>query len=334
MKGEKMISRRIAKGLKMWLFLLSLVGLSVFIAWSSGTGSTPLCQKCHVMKPQSMTWSVSTHWNIPCVTCHITSNMKERIRFTISLIPKTYKTLTHSYTFPLHKGNAILNDACLQCHTPNRTVTPKNDIIIPHDRHYLNGVNCVMCHQGVAHGSIDERGRTQDNDFDKWTLDYAKKEMSLGNMRLGMKECMECHQNMGIGPVQCVGCHKTMITPDSHKNNAWEHEHGKEAVSNIEMCEKCHDYLNIEGTSLKDEEKNVAKYARQNSFCLDCHRKAVSPHEDGWAIWHSQSISRENANQCLVCHALNLPSYYAKTTRTNCSICHDENLGPAFRLKD
>ena len=325
-----MKNRRIMKRFRMGLHLLVLIGLFGIIIWSSGPGSTPLCQKCHVMKPQTMTWSVSSHQNIPCATCHIGSNFNKRMLFTLSLIPKTYETLARSYTLTFHKGNTIQNNACLQCHTPNRRVTLRNYIIVPHDQHYLNGVNCIMCHKGIAHGSIDERNRTQDGDFDKWTPEYAKKELALGNLRIVMKECTECHLYMGIGPLQCTGCHEKMITPDSHKNKSWVREHGQDAFKNIECCEKCHNYINIEGKPLNDEEKNVAQYARQNSFCLDCHRKVASPHDDGWAVLHSQSVSRENVDQCLVCHELNLPSYYIKSTSTNCSNCHEKNLGRAF----
>lgn len=329
-KAESMKNRWFKKILRTCLFLLLLIGLIGITAWSSGTGSTLLCQKCHVMKPQAVTLSVSSHRNLSCASCHINPRFVDRLNFSLSLIPKGFKTLTKRYTLPLHTGKSVSNTACLQCHTPNRTVTPFNDLIVPHDLHYKNGVYCVFCHQGVGHGRIDERYRTMDKDFDKWTPEYAEKEMALGNVRIGMTECMECHLSRKSAPLQCVGCHEKMITPDSHKSTSWKKEHGQQAVRNLESCEECHNYINIEGKPLEEDEKNVAEYARNNNFCLDCHRKTSSPHADGWLIWHSRSITYENADQCLVCHELNLPSYYIKTTRTHCSTCHGKNLGPAF----
>ncbi|HVJ48053.1 cytochrome c3 family protein [Desulfitobacterium sp.] len=144
----------------------------------------------------------------PCVTCHINPRITDRLRFSFGLIPKAYQVLTQNYILPLHTGNSVRNDACLQCHTPNRTVTPRNDLIVPHDQHYLNGVYCVDCHKGVTHGQIDERNQTIDGDFQKWTSEFAKQEMASGNLRIGMRECMECHQTKEIGPSNVLGVMK------------------------------------------------------------------------------------------------------------------------------
>ncbi|HVJ48054.1 hypothetical protein [Desulfitobacterium sp.] len=104
----------------------------------------------------------------------------------------------------------------------------------------------------------------------------------------------------------------------------------QEAISNIEACEKCHDYTNIEGKPLRDKEKDVAKYARENSFCEDCHLKAVSPHEEGWAFSHCFNVKREDAVRCLICHEMNQPKEDVNSAVIYCSKCHEENLGPAF----
>lgn len=200
-----MKNRRLTKVFKVGLFLLLLIGLFEITAWSSGTGSTLLCQKCHVMKPQTMTWSESSHRNIPCATCHINPGFEDRFKFSLRLILKALLVLSRSYVLPIHTGKSIRNDACLQCHTPNRTVTPRNDLIVLHNQHYQNGVYCIDCHKGVTHGQLTERNQTIDGDFDKWTSEFAKQEMALGNLRIGMKECMGCHQSQGKGPPSARG---------------------------------------------------------------------------------------------------------------------------------
>lgn len=110
-----------------------------------------------------------------------------------------------------------------------------------------------------------------------------------------------------------------MITPDSHKAKTWKTQHAKEAILNVQACEGCHNYTNIEKKTLLDGEKDVNLYARDNSFCSGCHLRINSPHEEGWAFIHTFKIVREDAPRCLICHEV-----------IYCSKCHEENLGPAF----
>ncbi len=325
-----MENRRIRKRFLAGLFLLLLIGLLGIATWSSGSGSTLLCQKCHVMKPQVMTWAESSHRDIPCATCHINPKFRYRLSFSLGFIPKTYQTLTQSYILPIHVENVVSNEACLQCHTSNRMVTPRNDLIVPHASHYLNGVFCIDCHQGVTHGRIVERFQTIDGDFKKWTSEFAKQEMSLENLQIGMKECIKCHKDIGRGPRQCVGCHEEIITPDSHKNAMWRLRHGQEAILSVEACEECHNYTNVEGKPLEAEDRDVVVYARKNRFCADCHLNVASPHELGWAFLHTSNINREEADSCKICHELNQPTEGGTSTRLYCSKCHEENLGSAF----
>lgn len=324
-----MKNRKIKEWIRKGLFILAFSMLLGAAAWSSSSGSTLLCLKCHVMKPQAMTWSESLHRNIPCATCHINPTYTDRLSFSLSLIPKAYQTFTRSYRLPIHSGNSVRNEVCLQCHTPNRTVTPRNDLSVPHDQHFLNGVFCINCHTGVAHGQIDERNQTIDGNFNKWTPEFAKQEMALENLIIGMKECMECHQTKERGPLQCTGCHEKMITPQSHKNKAWMQQHGKEALQNVVICEKCHNYTNIERKPLKAEDKDAAIYARKNTFCLNCHLRLTSPHEEGWAFSHCFTVNREDATRCLICHEMNQPKADADS-QFYCSKCHEKNLGPAW----
>ncbi len=186
------------------------------------------------------------------------------------------------------------------------------------------------CHQGTMHGRIAERNRTISGDFDQWTSQMAAAEMIPQNLRIGMKECVACHEERKEGPVQCVGCHEKMETPTSHTvQQSWIKDHGKEAVLNVEKCEECHDYTNIEGKKLTEEDGEMARYARNNSFCNDCHVASGAVHGDSWTYNHTK-LPRDSAKGCVVCHDLNQPLPWEKRPKTFCNQCHQDNLGPAF----
>ena len=87
----------------------------------------------------------------------------------------------------------IGNDACEQCHTLLRRISPSGDLIMPHDKNFAQGIACIACHNGVAHGFIAERGLTDKKDYGTWTVSKAEKAMSLGATKTSMNVCMDCH---------------------------------------------------------------------------------------------------------------------------------------------
>ena len=314
----------------LWFSLVILLMILGISGIDIGMNSPRFCASCHVMSPEVATWQVSFHSKVTCTTCHVDSGFQHPIQALVRLISRTNQTLNKTYQLPVVIRTPVSDKICLECHTLQRTITPLNDINIPHAQHNEAGVQCTDCHQGVAHGRIVDRFQTIDGNFDKWTLEFAKQEMVTGNLRIGMKGCMQCHLNKGTGPLKCVGCHEKMILPISHKDQGWKKQHGKEAILDIEACEKCHNYTNVEGKPLKAEGKDVAKYARDNSFCSDCHLNASSPHEEGWAFTHTNSVDLKDVARCLICHQMNQPDEAANPTIIYCSKCHEENLGAAF----
>ena len=292
--------------------------------------SPKFCASCHVLNPEVMTWQVSSHSKVLCTTCHVDSGFQHSIQALTQFVFRINLTLNKIYELPVTIRTTVADKICLECHTLQRTITPQNDINIPHAQHNGVGVKCTDCHQGTVHGRIAERNRTIDGNFEQWTPQMASAEMISQNLRIGMKGCIDCHEQRKQGPVQCVGCHKKMETPLSHAvKQSWLKDHGKEAVLNVQKCEECHNYTNIEGKKLTIEGGEMTRYARNNSFCNDCHVASSPFHGDSWAYDHTK-VSRDLAKGCVVCHDLDKPLPGENRPVTYCNQCHQDNLGPAF----
>ena len=292
--------------------------------------SPQFCTSCHVVNPEVMTWQVSSHSKVLCTTCHVESDFQHPLQALVRIIYRTNLTLNKTYELPVKIRTLVSDKICLECHTFQRTITSQNDINIPHAQHNGVGVHCADCHQGTVHGRIAERNRTIDGNFEQWTPQMASAEMIPQNLRIGMKECLNCHEERKEGPVQCDGCHKKMEAPPSHavKQN-WLKDHGTEAVLNVEKCEECHNYTNIERKRLTVQGEEITSYARNNSFCNDCHVASGSVHGDSWTYDHTKT-SPDLAKGCVVCHNLNQPRPWEKSPSVYCNQCHQDNLGPAF----
>jgi len=295
-----------------------------------GMNSPQFCASCHVMNPEVMTWQVSSHNKVMCTTCHVDSGFLHPLQALVRILHRSNLTLNKTYELPLPIRTPVSDKICLECHTFQRTITPQNDINIPHAQHNGVGVQCTDCHQGTVHGRIAERNRTIDGNFEQWTPQMASAEMIPQNLRIGMKECLDCHEERKEGPVQCDGCHKKMETPTSHAiKQSWLENHGKEAVLDIQKCDECHNYTNIEGKRLTIAGGEMTRYTRGNSFCNDCHVASVSFHGESWTYDHTK-LSQDLAKGCMVCHDLNQPQLWDKRPKTYCNQCHEDNLGPAF----
>lgn len=66
---------------------------------------------------------------------------------------------------------------------------------------------------------------------------------------------MECHHIREKDPLRGAGGHKKMITPQSHKDTEWKHQHGLDVLENVDVCKKCHNYTNIERKLLKNNDQ-------------------------------------------------------------------------------
>ncbi len=300
----------------MWLILLILIG-------SFQLTSTPkFCTSCHELNPEYVTWQASSHNKLACTECHVKSGAKNLLVNKVDSLQQVYKHLRKQYLLPLQTPEPLPDSVCTRCHDMNnRVVTPSGDIIIPHDKHKAQGVQCVACHSGVAHGKIALRQQTIDGDFERWTAAMGQAQM-LSEFRVtGMKQCMECHKEKKVANT-CETCHIEITTPPNHKTFAWVNlgEHGRDALANIDSCDRCHSFSKeleiIPGVS------KAAEYARTNTYCYACHKKKPYAHNEAWKSNHYTPAGGDGVQGCLVCHSEKAGKKTDKAVKTYCQKCH------------
>jgi len=136
--------------LKRLILLVCLLSLGV-IGITQAPSASFVCQACHEMKPEIATWQVSSHSKIACIKCHPGIHVEHLFQ----LIHFTKK-----YYLPIQVKEPVPESICINCHSGNRVITPKGDLIVPHQKHEQEGITCTECHIGVAHGGIAERQET------------------------------------------------------------------------------------------------------------------------------------------------------------------------------
>jgi nitrate/TMAO reductase-like tetraheme cytochrome c subunit len=215
-----------------------VLGISLLTAGVLNATSTPqFCSICHEMTPEHATWEASSHSKIACVTCHIEPGAISLVKHKISSMKQLYLHVTGTVPEAIVMPDPIKNSVCEQCHNMARTVDSSPGIISAHDKHLAQGISCVTCHAGVAHGFIKERGLNGKKDLSTWNNTKTEKAMTLDKTRLAEAACIKCHQQVNSGkkpwlenqeqiekpakaanngglhaPVDCNGCHSQSVT--------------------------------------------------------------------------------------------------------------------------
>ncbi|PKM80364.1 MAG: hypothetical protein CVU89_14240 [Firmicutes bacterium HGW-Firmicutes-14] len=294
------------------------------------TMSPEFCGKCHVMAPEYTTWKASSHLNIACTDCHIKPGLGNLIVHKMSAVKELYLYFTGTYDRPIQMSHDLEDEICMSCHSVNRGFTPSGDLIIPHDKHAARDVKCVECHSGVAHGNIVARELTKDGKYEVWTAEFGKKQMTKDYSEPKMNTCLDCHINpkkYGVKNVDgvtqaCEACHTQISMPPDHKVADFGTSHGKLAAQNLDYCNKCHSYsLEAKDILLDDP---VARYARGNVFCYECHQKRPEGHGDKWRMTHKKGVTGGDVSGCLICHNNEKPTPQHKAVPTYCIKCHGQ----------
>jgi nitrate/TMAO reductase-like tetraheme cytochrome c subunit len=327
---------KLLKIMTLTLFFLALFA-SIGFTGLKATSSSSFCSSCHEMQPEFYTWKASTHSEVDCVNCHIEPGAKNLAKDKANGVVQLFKKQTQTYTAPIRMPKEIPDSACERCHNVNtREFTPSGDLIIPHNKHKNRGIECIQCHNGVAHGKIADRKMTFQADYDKWDQDQGTAAMSdLKFIRPDMETCMTCHKARKV-TLECSACHKTGMLPKSHKKADFATKtHGLQAANDIQKCNQCHNdmskeklegyeevsvldkYLSKNGQSTS---KNQIDYAKENTFCSDCHTKRPPSHESKFISKHGK-LANENQQSCLACHDIKRTLTPSKN-KVNCSSCH------------
>lgn len=304
-----------------WIIVLLLSANFILIAWGASMGQSTgkevnLCNHCHQMNPEIYTWQASTHRNIPCSKCH--SNH--------SVFGMFLKNRNDAKAV-INARNFVSDSQCLDCHTKERLVTPPDGLIISHSIHSQKGIDCVDCHKNIAHAQVKTKFiETGIKDFDDFTIEDAKQLNAFGN-RIPMKTCLKCH-NGAKAPEGCAACHKNKFIPTSHKETNWNSNHGNSAVKNLESCNFCHEYdvAKQQTADIKNGNyQSLQQYAKNNTFCENCHKKRPEKHNKIYYVAHNKSAT-DNKQFCFVCH--NWDSTASAPSNIMCVKCHVPSVHP------
>jgi hypothetical protein len=203
-------------------------------------------------------------------------------------------------------------------------------------------IKCTQCHSGVAHGKIAERKVTFKSDYEKWDTSLGKSMM--GDIKFTnpkMETCMECHEARDVSTA-CKTCHTTEMVPKSHKEDSFKMEsHGPAAIKDVSKCDSCHAYMSeeeikdmkevpasqqfVENGVIENKSLPAQDYAKENTFCKDCHITRPPSHVNGYVNLHG-STAKKGTEKCIACHDLQKTGFN-KTTNVKCSSCHPANHG-------
>lgn len=321
---------------------LTLVFIAVFFAIGligvETTSSSKFCSSCHEMKPEYYTWKASSHSEVDCVQCHIGPGAENYTK--ANGLVQVFKKQTQTYTAPIRMPDEIPDEACERCHNINtRTFTVSGDIIIPHDKHKAKDVECIQCHSGTAHGKIADRKMTYQADYAKWDDSVGSQAMSeMKFIKPAMDTCIECHKARKV-TTECTACHTTGMYPESHKQAGFKLQtHGSQARTELKECNVCHKDMSTEPLEGYEEASTVTKYltkdtmagpnskkthynyAKENTFCRDCHSQRPATHGKYFVKEHG-ALADKNKEKCLACHDLQ-KNNNSTISQVTCGSCH------------
>lgn len=309
---------RLIKVMTLTLFFLILL-FSVGFLGLETTSSSKFCASCHEMKPEYYTWKASSHSEVDCVNCHTGSSKEDYAKAKANGLVQVFKKATKTYTAPIRMPDQIQDSSCEKCHNlSSRDVTPTGDLVIPHDKHKKQGIQCAQCHQGVAHGKIADRKMTYQTDYGRWDEMLGNAIMSEPEfIKPDMDTCMECHK-VRNAPLECTACHTTGMYPESHQRQDFKPgAHGIHAREDLGSCNECHKDMSLEEVTgfeevpsftkflkkgqSKEKQKTEKDYAKENTFCRDCHSTRPSSHTSDFMMSHG-GIAKDNIERCTTCH--------------------------------
>ncbi|KKK38809.1 NapC/NirT cytochrome c domain protein [Mesobacillus campisalis] len=324
---------------------LTLLFLVIFFmvgyAGHEGSSSSKFCASCHEMKPEYYTWHNSSHSEVACVDCHTEPGAENIAKSKVNTVEQAIKKKMQTYEAPIRMPSEITDASCEKCHNVyNRNFTVTGDLIIPHDRHKDEGISCIQCHSGVAHGKIADRKMTFQADYAKW--DDKTGQLAMADpkyVKPNMDTCMDCHKARKI-TTECSACHTTGMVPETHKEDSFASKHGLDANEDLASCNGCHQDMSDEPLTgyeeispidkyLKQDKKQAAKnhlnYAKENTFCIDCHEVRPESHDKQFISSHG-TLAEKNQESCMACHDVK-KSAHATTTPTStskvyCASCH------------
>jgi cytochrome c-type protein NapC len=298
-------------GLIVVLFIF-LVGVS-----ASDSSNPESCANCHVIEPYYNTWQNSPHANVSCDKCHV----EPGTGFVAVKVQRLGEWLAYrsgNVELPIQGTKEISNEACLQCHSNNRVISPSKDIRSGfHADHLGYGTSCVDCHYEVAHTGISQLPAFSPENTEQME---QFKNVSYKDFSLTKTSCLECHDGERV-TYNCEVCHSETTIPENHFKNDFGYRHGPYVREDIADCMRCHTGF---GKKRDVPGNSIAEKTRNAKFCIDCH-EGVRPvtHDAFWSVGH-KIPGKASQEGCLVCHDWNKPAEGLRAANViSCATCHE-----------
>ncbi|OCA88252.1 cytochrome C [Bacillus sp. FJAT-27225] len=304
-----------------FVLLFALIAMSGTVYGAIAFTSNPsFCASCHEMAPEYQTFKASAHSEIKCTQCHIEPGAKNMVLHKIESMKEVYYHVVGPPD-PIVQTVPVMKVNCGQCHSDNRLVTATGDLKVNHKEHVKEGVPCITCHAGVAHGKVVDRGINGSETYDFWTEENIDKLMTREYINPNMGTCIDCHDKVNKGqkpwkdiayslPVNTHGqtdkkgeghgAEKAVATPEGHgeETAAEPHEATVTGVQGSHETTKQTQKIILQALGKQTEGVKLSME------CFTCHKEISIPenHKDKkWNQGHGDSAIKE-LNTCLDCH--------------------------------
>ncbi len=252
--------------------IAALVALCVFaVFWPVFSALQPAYyERYPALRSRMVNWRGSTHSVWSCAACHVGPGLENQASFALKSIPAFYEQIVAGPNETNLLGLPT-NQACQQCHTAYRTVSPGGDLRIPHRAHVLVlKLKCVMCHQRLVH--------------------YRNVE---GYNRPKMTFCLASCHNGKKATDKCAKCHTQKQVPPNHKHRGWLATHGRRTAEincgtchgwAPRLCQACHvkrptthrgNWKKLHRVRARERGKGCLFCHGGKPFCLKCHDKSI-----------------------------------------------------------
>ncbi len=169
-----------------------------------------------------------------------------------------------------------------------------------HAKHLEAGASCEDCHSGVSQSEVVSR-----------------------DWKVGMNECMSCHQGLGVTVQDCQDCHEGLdqdTMPPNHTAD-WQRIHGAYGSDGAswdgapeQNCSLCHTQTSCDSCHKRTQPQDHTEPWRERG-----HGFAAQLDRDRCATCHTEA-------SCDRCHRTALPvthgGIWGGTTSAHCASCH------------
>lgn len=139
------------------IFVVGIIGYSLFMGVYHYTSGPNFCSKCHYAKTYVSAWEEAPHKNVDCLVCHEPSGPLGKLHskgrgLNYYMMDKSAKN-TDILTYALY----INERNCIVCHTGENTSYPDTVRMdrtgFDHVKSIQSDEKCISCHRDTGHST-------------------------------------------------------------------------------------------------------------------------------------------------------------------------------------